>query len=1321
MKRKKQPLAMQAYAAAPSLLGRSTRCHPESRGRKQEAVLQLTTVFPRARDQMHTIFWHEAPRAQPQSKKARGGFLLAPLVAHNPEAISASVAGTPTALSWEAASGGGGGGGGGGSPAPAPPPASVFRPRDAYVAVPKSQLRELSKLERHVQEERAALGEQCTFLWDDTQVSTRLASPFTVEAVNAVCDLELAQAATAARKLRAWRWKGLAQCIAEWEASRHALGYLNLTGYTPKEHMELAPLVSRPRVNQATLVKFFRGRWMAWQQQELEQEERERQTMVREEAAQRQVQRGMDAQERKADYGIYVMLASLYGPLPPAVYEATPRPGEGFRAHCAAAVRTLEIFWRLYRSWRAQKKMHAARHFQRWWRGIVSRGRMNGVHVLRDRLRQQHLARNFGAWRALAAKMSRSRNFLRRLLLECEQRALDTWHAAAAAQVRSRERIYELLCARYRLNTMSRHFGGWCKAVRDQLRIKAFIKRSIVDNEHHVFDLWAANVKERRRIRLCKVASVHAQRMIRGHFDRQLVTCKRHAFTVASNTIERVFRGHLARRETMHGRRLPMLQSMRNEFWQQQKMAERRAFEVDREAEVARMARETLLVGLAEADALARIGALNRLSFGHGSKARRAKLQAAARALARHEFRRLHPTTFAHMDPAQSTTFVRQEQYVRHVAEREGHMAARRAHLHLMLLREEGWPLLERFLEHEGGVVVVRNLLFWRRCQELRGVPANTREFQRAAEDICTRFVALEPENRVHVALEVVERIVRVVGRMSDGDKDGFVPPDVFAEAEFCVLNYLGDVWWAKFLLSPEAEMWRAVLASEARRREGLEVAFFKRRKALMLQDARDVRYGVLRQVVWKRHVVAIVFLRERAREALRQHNRRMDAKLSLLVAGRRALAKDFLLGRVHKARWHLQRKARACRVLRARARRAQVHCARRDASHLSLRASAAHAQRQADSLAFLQVRSVMNEMVVAVACSGVVYVRQRKAVTWLRARVQRAQAHWRQQDVAEEFLVSWGCRVLGKSTPSELRAAVQLQRVSRGFLARRQYHVLINALIDKVFDMSTGRYYFVNKRTGVVSWSPPAGMGSEPMLTPRSFRTQLAQQGRERTEFRGERCKAQRQARGGFKADEAALVIQCAMRSALARNHFKQLLAVCFDKEYDNISGQDFFINKVTGATTVEQPAILERAGLTDLLSPRTLMKKQKAETKALRDYTRNRKITAQVQKSVAAQQARARAVERRGGLTTAEAAVRIQSQWRSCCARKLLLAMARARFRLEYDATGGYVARCVHLLVRNTSSCPARLTRRYPGVLTLYCAILPSPPRSPTANTTT
>ena len=49
--------------------------------------------------------------------------------------------------------------------------------------------------------------------------------------------------------------------------------------------------------------------------------------------------------------------------------------------------------------------------------------------------------------------------------------------------------------------------------------------------------------------------------------------------------------------------------------------------------------------------------------------------------------------------------------------------------------------------------------------------------------------------------------------------------------------------WHHDFVESAEGDAYRALLASEARRREGLEVAFFKRRKALMLQDARAVQW----------------------------------------------------------------------------------------------------------------------------------------------------------------------------------------------------------------------------------------------------------------------------------------------------------------------------------------------------------------------------------------------------------------------------------------------------------------------------------------------
>ena len=950
---------MQAYVAAPSILGSSARCHPAGQAKEQEPVPLLSTTFPRAHDRMNTIFWHEPPAQQRRKRQRAGSFLLAPLVAHNPDAIVAATAGTAAAPNWEkviaaqrggdgGGSSSGGDGGGPGSPAPLPPPTSIFRPKDEFVLLPKARLAELSALERTLQEERGALSEQCTFSISDTQVSSRLPNPFVVDAVNGVCDREIAEAGRAERQLRAWRWKGLHECIAEWETSRQALGYLNLTGYTPKEHLALAPLVSRPRVNKATLVKFFKGRWMVWQQNELEHEEMERQTMVREEAAQRQVLRGWDAQERKADYGIYTMLASLYGPLPAPLYETTPRPGDFFRSHCAAAVRVLEQFWTIYSTWRAQKKKFAARHVQRCWRGRASRQRMLQVHELYFRLQRQFLQQHFGAWSALVLKHCRARDFLRRLLLECEARALETWRAAAAAQLAKREHCYELLCARFQLNALARHLNGWCTVARAQVRVKAFIKRSIAESEHQVLDLWRQNVKERQRIRRCTGAAQLAQRVVRGHFGRCRALCKRVKDTAGAAQLQRVFRGHLSRRRTTLGRRMPMLLNKRREFWTMQKQAEQRAFEAECSAEEKRTAREVLLLRLAEADALAREGAGRLLGAVRISKERRRALLAATRTLARHEFRRTHPPHIAHADPDESATFVRQEQYLRycvesaamhkpaapaanthkafvaasarqHDAEVRVTEARARAQLHLVLLHERGWPLFERFLALEGGVVAVRDLLFWRRCHELRLVPANTHEFQCAAEEICTRFVALEPENRIHAPLAEVESVTRAVGRMGDEGKGSFAPPDVFAAAAWSVLRHLAHTWWLRFRASAEADMWRAVLAVEARQREGLEVAFFRRRKALMLQDARAVRRELLRGVIWKRHVVAIVALRKIGRAAQKLHVRRLDAQKGLLVVGQRALAKMFLLECVVKARWHLQRQAKARRLLRAR------------------------------------------------------------------------------------------------------------------------------------------------------------------------------------------------------------------------------------------------------------------------------------------------------------------------------------------------------------------------------------------------------------------
>ena len=1206
-----------AYAAAPSLLGNSERLHPHdqeprlgAREREErDEVPNPLTVFPRRTDRMTTVFWQEPKRQVRQ-------FWLSPLVAHNPAALDAimksegGASGPQDSAKREAArwfrgaaakellggdavpgvfakapappSGGGGGGGGGAGARRS----SLGGTSEEFVMVPKGRLGELCEIEKLLQEERKALGEQCTWLLSDTQISTRTPQPYVVAAVNYICDLEVETAGAAIQKLRAWRWRSLRECIAEWEASRSTLGYLNLTGYTPKEHAELMPLAERPAVHKGALVKFFKGRWMAWQQEELEQEERERQTMVREEAAQRQVLRCHEAQERKADYGIYAALATSFGPLAADLFEQQNRCGAAYQDVVSEAVLVLERFWLFFFPFRVARKRGAARDLQRLWRAHVWRVRIKPIFAFRDRLRSKMVRRHLQAWQVVASKSTRARVFLLRLFKEHEQWALAIWRDAARAQKKERLRKLELIARQFQNRHMFAMFRSWSAFTYKMLRVKFFCKRIMIDNEHHVFRMWADNVANISWQRFCIASALHGQRAFRGYLGRRFYKRIKAEKAVGCLQFQRIFRGFRGRCRANEAFRGPMLQRLREHFWARQKEAEQRALRKDVKEEEARLARETLLLGLAEADALARDNASRGLLGASLSKDRKARLLASTRALARHEFRRAHPPKIAHANSLQSVTFVCNEHYVKH-CEADPECPKNTPQLHLLLLRGDGWPLFERFLLHQGGVTAVRDLMFWLQCQALRKQQANTLSFQVTAEQICTRFVAVEPEVRVHVPQAEAERIIKLVGKggagrggkrgkgaprgggggggpedggggaaAAAGDAPNCAPPSVFWAAEWHVLHYMLGKWHHDFVESAEGDAYRALLASEARRREGLEVAFFKRRKALMLQDARAVRALLRLNIIWKRQAVALVWLRRMAKTASWHHNRRCKAWDVLRHRGQQALAKFYLLERVAIARWHIDRQAKALKVLRKASRKALVHCARQDGAQLALHHAVAHQRRQQDCLALLQCRAALSEIVTAASFAGVLYHRQLRAIKWLRARAVRAKAHSLRQDICHEFLVAWGCRVLGHSTPGELRAAATIQRLARIRLARKAYRVLLNAVIDKVFDMSTGRYYFVNKRTGEVQWQTPVGMGSEPMLTPRSFRSAQTQLNKDRVEFARERAKAQRQARGGYTADEAALVIQRASRTSLARRHFKQMINGTLEKIFDEQTG---------------------------------------------------------------------------------------------------------------------------------------------------------------------
>ena len=557
---------------------------------------------------------------------------------------------------------------------------------------------------------------------------------------------------------------------------------------------------------------------------------------------------------------------------------------------------------------------------------------------------------------------------------------------------------------------------------------------------------------------------------------------------------------------------------------------------------------------------------------------------------------------------------------------------------------------------------------------------ANTKSFQVMAEDICTRFIAVEKENRVAVSDEQARDIVSGITaakaatrREVDSnaaskdagdvaDSGSYVAPQLFYSAEWSVLQYLFRKWYHLFLESEEGDSYRQVLANEARGRENLEIAFFRRRKALMLQDARAVRAKLRLQKVWKKQALALVFLRAKAKSGWWFYNRRCRAQAFLFHKGRQARASAWLIWKAGIAKWNINRQARACKRLREIALHAKKHCARQEGALKFLAGEVRHYRRRMDQMAALQCRAVLGEVVMAVSFGAVLYHRQFAAVTWLRERSARALVHCRRQDSAREFLVTWGCRVLGHSTPAEVRASKVLQRVFRACLAKMEYRVLINAVIDKVFDHNAQRYYYVNKKTGEVQWRQPVGMGKEEMLTPRSFRAKESQKHKDRAEFALERRKAQRMARGGFSIDEAALLLQRMGRGKIARSRFGVRVNEAWEVHQDDRTGEDYYHDRIRNTTTYDKPILLHDR---ELLSPRSLEEQKKEDAAALKQYTTQRKLNWQAEAAWEAQQQRQRRYMRSGGLTEKRAATIIQVSakqvvipWR--CSRKTYCCVA-------------------------------------------------------------
>eukprot|EP00904_Undaria_pinnatifida_P013165 jgi/Undpi1/897/HiC_scaffold_10.g04361.m1 len=143
---------------------------------------------------------------------------------------------------------------------------------------------------------------------------------------------------------------------------------------------------------------------------------------------------------------------------------------------------------------------------------------------------------------------------------------------------------------------------------------------------------------------------------------------------------------------------------------------------------------------------------------------------------------------------------------------------------------------------------------------------------------------------------------------------------------------------------------------------------------------------------------------------------------------------------------------------------------------------------------------------------------------------------------------------------PGEDRAALQAQRVVRGFLGRLSAVRQANLIYEKIFDPRTGGYYYYNTRTFTTTWNPPAVL----------------------TRILGELGDLDAIA-PTYAEDEATVMIQAAWRRRRAKRTVRALLASLVTKIWDESSGAHYYFNSQTGETSWSKPTLFGSEDIED------------------------------------------------------------------------------------------------------------------------------------------
>eukprot|EP01041_Mallomonas_annulata_P009771 gene9771-20318_t len=366
-----------------------------------------------------------------------------------------------------------------------------------FIAVEESRLEELIRFEHILRQERKELGNQCSWLMKEEQMSARYALPALRLAVYNICETEM-------RHLSA----KMMEINNLWEKYCIKQHYGKIRLHNKNSYIQSLPLTQRAH------------KLLELQEEDtLWKHSQERDNMLYEDDISLLINKYINAQDIRTDYDQYYILANRYGIFDEDNYTKAPLPGKRYFEIINISAYKIQNRWHCYWPMQKLKRHKRARKIQTIWRCHRSYKKFHPIHVFRKQMFKKNI---FSFYMNIWKKYHKIKKIIYRMGKFRDgvwvPKCFRSWRRWIDSETARKDSIMKKIIVRMRSIILISSITTW-KHYKSRIKhLKTFSTRVITEP---IFKNWIIYKKYSLHVKLLNSKAIVIQSYIRGFLARK--------------------------------------------------------------------------------------------------------------------------------------------------------------------------------------------------------------------------------------------------------------------------------------------------------------------------------------------------------------------------------------------------------------------------------------------------------------------------------------------------------------------------------------------------------------------------------------------------------------------------------------------------------------------------------------------------------------------------------------------------------------------------------------------------------------------------------